>query len=129
MPSGDAQRVWFLEMLDDLAKAWSPAMTWDQVSDLCRRMTEKRLAIRRSRGIQPPRTRCSCCGEVSQSDISGVSVRSALFALEKLGVVSQEEFKALDGRFKKHRRVTGADAYGRRPAPDKAETSTPGTRP
>ena len=115
MPSGDAQRVWFPEMLDDLAEAWSPAMSWDELSDFCQRMTAKRRESRRKRGILPPRTRCSSCGEVSRSDISGVSVRSALFALKKLGVVTDQDFKALDRGFKKHRRVTGADTYGRQP--------------
>lgn len=121
MPSGDAQRVWFPEMLDDLAKSWSPAMSWDDLSDFCRLMTEKRREIRRARGILPPRTRCPSCGEVHRSDIKGVSVRSALFALKKLGAVTDQEFKALDRGFKKHRRTTGADAYGNRPTPDDDE--------
>lgn len=29
MAAGDAQRVWFPEMLDDLRAAWSASMTWD----------------------------------------------------------------------------------------------------
>ena len=55
MPSGDAQRVWFPEMLEELRSTWSSAMTWEELADFCWRMTEKRKEIRRTRGIQPPR--------------------------------------------------------------------------
>ena len=113
MAAGDAQRVWFPEMLEDLRAAWSTAMGWDDLARFCQRMTAKRRAIREARGIQPPRTRCPQCGAVSRSDISGVSVRSALFALESLGVLTEAEFKNLDRRWKKHRAVAGVDAYGR----------------
>jgi hypothetical protein len=120
MPSGDAQRVWFPEMIKDLTRAWSPAMTWEDLCALCRRMTEKRRAIRESKGIEPPRTRCPKCGSVSRGDISGVSVRSALFMLKKAGRVSEDEFKALDRSWKKYREATGVDAYGRKSPPSHA---------
>jgi hypothetical protein len=104
-------------MLDDLQVAWSPAMTWSELAAFCQRMTDKRRAIREARNIQPPLTRCPKCGSVSRSDIRGVSVRSALFALRKLGVVTESELKALDRSWKKHRAATGVDAYGRQPDP------------
>ncbi|MBW2455804.1 MAG: hypothetical protein JRI68_14905 [Deltaproteobacteria bacterium] len=85
-------------MLEDLERTWSASMTWEELADFCERMTEKRREIRQSRGIDPPRTRCLKCGTVSRSDISGVSVRSALFALKKTRVVTEAEFKALDKR-------------------------------
>jgi hypothetical protein len=117
MASGDAQRVWFPEMLDDLRAAWSSSVTWDEFAGFCQRMTEKRRAIREARGIRPPLTRCRRCGSVSRSDIPGVSVRSALFALKKVGIVTEAEFKDLDRRWKKHRAAAGVDAYGRPVAP------------
>jgi hypothetical protein len=87
MPAGDAQRVWFPEMLEELKVAWSNSMPWDELADFCARMTELRRQLRSERGIQAPRTRCSKCGKVSRSDISGVSIRSALFALRNSGVI------------------------------------------
>lgn len=115
MPSGDAQRVWFPEMIEVLLAAWSPSMTWAELADLCGRLTELRKGIRQSRGIQAPRTRCSKCGSVTRSDISGVSIRSALFTLRKRGVFSETDFKRLDLDWKKHRAAQGLDAYGRKP--------------
>jgi hypothetical protein len=113
MPSGDAQRVWFPEMLEELTSAWSASMPWEELAELCQRMTEKHRAIRQSRGIVGPRTRCPKCGAISRGEITGVSVRSALFVLRKLGIVSEGEFKVLDRSWKKHREAAGIDAYGR----------------
>ena len=39
MPSDDAQRVWFPEMLEELKTAWLSSMSWDELSDFCARMT------------------------------------------------------------------------------------------
>jgi hypothetical protein len=113
MPSGDAQRVWFPEMIEELTSAWSASMTWEELAEFCQRMTEKRRAIRQSRGIVAPRTRCPKCGAVSRGEIIGVSVRSTLFMLKKLGIVSEDELKALERSWKKHRDAAGVDAYGR----------------
>ena len=121
MAAGDAQRVWFPEMIAELTRVWSTAMTWEALAALCQRVTEQRRAIRQARGIQPPLMRCRRCGTVSRSDIPGVSVRSALFVLRKLNLVSEVEFKALDRSWMKHRQATGVDAYGREPS-----TSEPG---
>ena len=73
--------------------------------------------IRESRGIKPPLTRCPGCGAVSRSDISGVSIRSAIFALKKIGAVTEAEHKALDKSWRKYKTRNRLDAYGRRAEP------------
>jgi len=117
MPSGDAQRVWFPEMLDELERTWSASVSWEELADFCHRMTEKRKNIRASSGIKPPLTRCSKCGAVSRSEVSGVSIRSALFALKKTGAVTEAELKALDKSWRKHKTRNRLDAYGRKAEP------------
>ncbi|MCP5069864.1 MAG: hypothetical protein GY946_25130 [bacterium] len=117
MPAGDAQRVWFPEMLEKLKRSWSKTMSWEELADFCARMTEKRKQIREERGIQPPKTRCPKCGKVSRSDISGVSIRSALFALKNSGVVTDAQFKELDKSWMKHRKKYGVDTRGRQESP------------
>ncbi len=114
MPSGDAQRVWFPEMLEALTAAWSPSTTWDDLVDLCGRLTVLRKDLRHSRGIQAPLTKCPKCGSVSRGDIKGVSVRSALFALRKVGVVSDSDFQHLDRDWKKHRAARGLNELGKK---------------
>ena len=83
VPAGDAQRVWFPEMLEVLTAAWSPTTSWDELVDLCGRLTDLRTDLRRSRGILAPLMKCPKCGSVSRGDIKGVSIRSALFALRR----------------------------------------------
>jgi hypothetical protein len=113
MAAGDANRVWFPEMIAELTRVWSPEMTWEELAAFCERVTEQRRAIRQARGILPPLMRCRRCGSVSRTDITGVSVRSALFMLRKAGLVSGDELAALDKRWMKHRKATGVDAFGR----------------
>ena len=74
----------------------------------------KEKKIRESRGIEPPLTRCPRCGAVSRPDISGLSIRSALFALKKIGVVTEAEHKALDKRWGMYKTRNRLDAYGRK---------------
>ena len=114
MPAGDAQRVWFPEMLEELKTSWSRTMPWKELANFCARMTEKRKQIRRERGIQPPKMRCPKCGNISQSDISGVSIRSALFALKNNGVITDDEFKEIDKSWMKHKKRNDLDAHGQK---------------
>ncbi|MEQ1505863.1 MAG: hypothetical protein ABMB14_26750, partial [Myxococcota bacterium] len=113
MASGDAQRVWFPEMVDELRRDWSTSLTWDEVVRLCGEAMALRTRIRQERGILPPRTRCPHCGQISQADIPGISVRSLLFALRNDGQISETELARLDRSWKKHRAAHGLDAYGR----------------
>ena len=121
MPAGDAQRVWFPEMFAELKTSWSRTMPWEEFNDFCARMTEKRKQIRQERGIQPPKTRCPTCGKASRSEISGVSIRSALFALKNNGVITDAEFKELNKSWTKHKKKNGLDAHGRKVAPKSTE--------
>ncbi len=116
MAAGDAQRVWFPEMLDELERTWSASVSWEELADFCYRMIEKRKALRESRGIKPPLTRCRRCGAESRVDISGVSIRSALFALEKIAAVTEAERKALEKSWRKYKTRNQLDPYGQRSA-------------
>ncbi len=124
MASGDAQRLWFPEMLAELRKAWSARMPWADLADLCSRMTDLRTEIRRARGITGPMMRCNCCAEVFDGGSDRrVSIRSALFALRKEGVLTEFRFKKLDAKWKKHRKAKGLDAYGWPAAPDPSQAT------
>ena len=112
MASGDAQRVWFPEMIEKIKSQWSLSMTWDDLIEFCRMITEERKQIRESRRIQPPRYKCPHCGSVSQEDIHAISIRSALFILKNNGVISENDFKKTDKDWKKYRKENDLDAYG-----------------
>jgi hypothetical protein len=114
MPAGDAQRAWFPEMLEELKRFWNPDVAWDEFVDFCARMTALRREIRQARGIKPPMTTCRKCGATGRSDLPDVSPRSALFALRKVGAISDEEMKNLDREWKKYRKTNALDAYGKK---------------
>jgi len=114
MPAGDAQRVWFPEMLDDLRSFWTKETAWERLANFCERMTEKRKRIRLKRGIQPPMMWCPKCGKRTRAGVSNVSIRSALFALKKDGLISEAELKELDKSWMKHKKKNGLDASGRK---------------
>ncbi|MDX9722310.1 MAG: hypothetical protein RBU37_16320 [Myxococcota bacterium] len=115
MPSGDAHRVWFPEMIEALKRSWSRTMSWAELADLCERMTDRRKQIREERGIQAAKLKCKDCGEVMllRTDVSGISIRSALFVLKKSGVITDTELEELDKSWARHRKDNGLDAFGR----------------
>ncbi|MGO8745931.1 MAG: hypothetical protein ACLQNE_08065 [Thermoguttaceae bacterium] len=112
MPTGDAQRAWFPEMLDDLKSHWSSEMTWEQLAVFCRDMTKKRQKIQEARNIRPPHMTCKECG--GELVLPPISIRSALFALRKNDAIDEAEFKKLDREWNKHRKANGLDACGNR---------------
>lgn len=110
MASGDAQRAWFPEMLEDLRQYWGDEPSWENLAVFCQCMTEKREKIKKARRIKPHVTVCRNCG--SKNVLPPISIRSALFALKKIGVIDEVEFKKLDREWSKHRVANGLDAYG-----------------
>ena len=113
MAAGDAQRVWFAQMKDELKGWWRRDASWEEFTAFCQRMMEMRTAIRTERGIKAPMMYCPVCRERRRSDISGISVRSALFALLDAGAIGPEEFAELDRSWKRHQRSNGLSAYGK----------------
>jgi len=112
MAAGDAQRVWFEEMKQELMAWWRRDVSWEEVIGFCQRMTEMRTAIRAERGIKAPMMYCQQCRKVRPSDIPGISARSAVFALLHTGAIGQEEFAELDRSWKRHQRRHGLSGYG-----------------
>jgi hypothetical protein len=109
MPAGDAQRAWFPEMLDDLKSYWSTDWSWKGFAVFCEAMTEKRHAIKKASNIGPPST-CKGCG--SAMELLPVSIRSALFALRKIEMIDEAEFKKFDKEWAKYKKANSLDSYG-----------------
>ncbi len=112
MPSGDAQRAWFPQMLAALEEFWTPEVSWEAFIVFCTRMTAVRSEIRKTKGIRSPMMYCRSCKERHPAKLPDISPRSALFALQKLGMISDAEMKALDRDWARYRREKQLDAYG-----------------
>jgi hypothetical protein len=113
MASGDATRIWFAEMLDELRSEWQSGMDWPDMIAFCQRMEIRRMEIMLQKGIRGPRVKCPDCGKVERQTKADISVRSALFAMRKNEIVSQEEFAELDRNWKKYARKHELNMYGK----------------
>lgn len=113
MASGDSQRAWFPEMLEELGKFWKSDVSWAEVSSFIERMQTMREQIRKERNIKPVRRYCKNCREYHLTEPPRISVRSLFFALKKISIVTDEEFKELDKKWKEYRKKNNLDLYGK----------------
>lgn len=113
MASGDAQRAWFPEMLENLKETWNKNMTWEQICTLCGEMQSIRNKIREEKNIKPIRFFCKKCGKYHVTPPLPITIRSLLFALKKIKKITDEEFNKLDKDWKKYRKTKNLDCYGK----------------
>ena len=112
MAYGDAQRVWWPEMVATLRSRWDRAMSWAEIKAL-RDDVEARLhAIREKRGIRAPSLWCPNCGAVHRAFHPKISIRAVILALGRFEVAGKEEVKALDKEWARYRKRTKLDLYG-----------------
>lgn len=114
MPSGDAQRAWFPEMLESLKAKWNPELTWKKQISICEEMTKIREQIWDQRNIKPAKIWCPNCKEYHESRPQDITIRSMLFALKKIGIINDVELKKIDKSWKKHRKENKLDACGKK---------------
>ena len=112
MPAGDAQRAWFPEMTDALQKLWTPEMSWEECASLCAQMTSMRAEIKTKKHIRGPRMRCKKCNQMSEMILLPIGIRSLLYALRKLEVLSDEELSFMDKDWNRHQRKHKLDRCG-----------------
>jgi hypothetical protein len=92
---------------------WYDQMSWEECADLCQKMTIFRESIWKNRNIVPARTWRPNCKEYHDSRPPEISIRSMLFALKKIKVIGDNELKELDKSWKKYRKESNLDAYGK----------------
>jgi hypothetical protein len=114
MASGDSQRAWFPEMIDDLRREWNPSMSWEAYADFCDKMTNKRKTIKAEKGIKPVKGWCKNCQKYHDMEPPTISIRSLLFTLKKISLINNAEFIKLESEWKRYQRVNKLDAYGKK---------------
>jgi hypothetical protein len=67
MAAGDAQRVWFEEMVDTLRSKWRREMPFEELIRLRGELDEMLQLIRSERQIRPSVIKCPKCGHISES--------------------------------------------------------------
>lgn len=116
MAAANSTRSWLPEMLDELERRWSPSLSWEEYSAVCDQMTELRMQLRRERGVKNPRMFCHHCNEVHEMIPGPVTIRSVLFALRKIGVLTDKELSQMDSEWRRYRAKHGLDGCGRKRA-------------
>jgi hypothetical protein len=113
MPSGDSTRVWFPEMLAELQKLWSKALSWEECGLLCDRLTDARTKLKLAKGVKGPMMHCRHCNAVHEMSPVPITIRSMLFALHNQGVLSEPELKQLDAAWRRYRAQHRLDGCGK----------------
>jgi len=112
MPSGDAQRQWFPEMIEILRQQWKPELSWDELTRLTAHLDAMLQQIRKDRNIVPPMCNCSKCGVYGHSRFGRISINAVILAVGRFGIASPSNVKELSKGWKKYRKEHGLDHYG-----------------
>jgi hypothetical protein len=96
MPSGDAQRTWFPEMVARLRAEWHEGMSISSLIGLRDELDETLHRIRAGRNIQTPIITCPRCGMTGHAAEPRVSVRALILALVRFEIASKDQTRALE---------------------------------
>lgn len=121
MAAGDAQRVWFPEMIERLRSQWRPGLSFDALVKLRTDLDSMLQRIRSDREIRSPALRCPRCGHVAEGASPHVSVRAMILSLTRFGIASAEHAGALEKAWAAYRRMYGLDLYGIKTEPQASE--------
>jgi hypothetical protein len=117
MAAGDAQRVWFPEMIERLRSQWQPGMPFEAIVELRDDLDAMLQRIRFERHIRPPVLRCPRCGHVGEGVEPHVSVRAMTLSLLRFGIGDAEHVKDLERGWAAYRQQNRLDLYGKTAKP------------
>ena len=113
MPKGDAQRVWFPEMLARLQREWRETISIAALIDLRDSRDNMLHQIRSERHISLPVFACPKCGLRGAMAERRVSVRAMILAAGRFGIAMPAKTKALEREWSRYRHEQGLDLYGK----------------
>ncbi len=114
MASGDAQRVWFSEMIEMLREGWNSSMSCEDLISLRNCIDATLQSIRTEREILPPMMWCPTCQERHRSAPPKASVRATILAIGRFRIALEAEVKSLEKLWKKYMKEKGLNIYGRK---------------
>jgi hypothetical protein len=123
MPSGDAQRTWFPEMVVWLRSTWHEGVSMSTLISVRDELDGMLQRIRTGRNIQTPIITCRRCGTTGRAAEPHVNVRALILALSRFGIASKDQTTALEKAWAEYRKQHRLDIEGKVPSP------VPGTCP
>jgi hypothetical protein len=112
MPSGDAQRTWFPEMIVRLRAEWHVGMSMPALIGLRDELDGALQRIRAGRNIQTAIITCSKCGLTGPAAEPHVSVRALILALARFEIAS-DQTRALEKEWAAYRKQYQLDVEGK----------------
>jgi len=113
MPSGDAQRTWFPEMIGRLRAEWRQGMSIPALIGLRDEIDGTLHRIRAGRNIQTPIITCRRCGKTGHAAEPHVSVRALILALARFEIASRDQTRALEREWAAYRKEHRLDIEGK----------------
>lgn len=113
MPAGDAQRVWFPEMVWRLRAEWRDGLSFLSLVELRDTLESMLWRIRSDRAIHPPVFKCPVCGRAGPASEPRISVRAVILSLARFEIASGEQVKTVMRAWAAYRKANGLDLYGR----------------
>ena len=104
MPSGDAQRTWFPEMVVRLRAEWQAGMSMPALINLRDELEGMLQRIRVGRNIQTPIITCRRCGMTGPAAEPHVSVRALILALSRFEIAPRDETRAMEKAWTAYRK-------------------------
>jgi hypothetical protein len=114
MPAGDAQRIWFPELVAVLRRDWNNSMQMPSLIKLRDQLDVMLQRLRSQRGILPQVMNCLKCGSSGRADAPRVSVRAMIFSLARFKIATDEEVQTLEKSWTRYRREEQLDLYGQK---------------
>ena len=112
MASGDAQKVWFPELIAMVRQAGDAAMSMDTLLRLCDRLNTTLQTIRRTRQILPAMMWCPYCQARHRAAPPSVSVRATILALGRYTRATASEVQTLEKQWNRYRKQHQLDRDG-----------------
>jgi hypothetical protein len=113
MPSGDAQRTWFPEMVVRLRSKWHEGVSMPALISLRDELDGMLQGIRTGRNIQTPIVTCRRCGTTGPAAEPHVSVRALILAAARFGIASKDQTRALEKAWAEYRKQHQLDIEGK----------------
>lgn len=113
MAPGDAQRVWFPQMIETLRSQWRAELPWEALVALRDELDGMLARIRVEAQVRPAVQRCRACGFAGPAAEPHVSVRAMILSLIRFGIAPAETVYALEKSWALHRKQHGLDLYGK----------------
>ena len=112
MASGDAQKVWFPELIAMVRQAGEAAMSMDTLLRLRDRLNTTLQTTRHTRQILPAMMWCPHCQARHRAAPPSVSVRATILALGRYTHATASEIQALEKQWNRYRKQHQLDRDG-----------------